>query len=588
VSSPELARTGEAVEAFLHAIGDAPFVALDTETTGLDPAVDRVLLVQLGTADRQLVVDAQAVGGRLLELLAGAGRLWVMHHAKFDLKMLGTLGDRRLLTRLQVQDTMLAEQLLTNGRKGPIAAQGFGLKALAERYAGMGLDKSVREGFQAAADVSALGEVELRYAARDVEATYKVFAAQLPLLDATGLLRVAAIEGAACVAFAEIERVGMPIDAEQWRRLVDDADREKADKRRELDQHFKSVISFDLFGGGALNYDADAEVLPALAKLGVELPSIRRELLEATGHPAALALAAYREHQKIVSTYGRRFLEHVHARTGRVHTSMKPIGAITGRVASSEPNLQNIPARSSFRGCFRAPPGRVIVTADYSAAELRILAEMSRDPVFLRTFAERGDLHAIVAAQVFGRPVSKTENPELRARAKAINFGLAYGMGAQGLAAQIGASVDEAERLLERYFRAFPAIRGHLERSARDALERGFAETLAGRRFWFQDQLTDGVDEGTRLRVAKNMPIQGTNADMTKLAMGRIARAVAQDGLDAAIVNMVHDELVLECEASVKDRVVAVVEREMIAAGAELLPNVPIEVETHVGEAWLK
>jgi DNA polymerase-1 len=267
---------------------------------------------------------------------------------------------------------------------------------------------------------------------------------------------------------------------------------------------------------------------------------------------------------------------------------MKPIGAITGRVASSEPNLQNIPARSSFRGCFRAPPGRVIVTADYSAAELRILAEMSRDPVFLRTFADRGDLHAIVAAQVFGRPVSKTENPELRARAKAINFGLAYGMGAQGLAAQIGASVDEAERLLERYFRAFPAIRGHLERSARDALERGFAETLAGRRFWFQDQLTDGVDEGTRLRVAKNMPIQGTNADMTKLAMGRIARAVAQDGLDAAIVNMVHDELVLECEASVKDRVVAVVEREMIAAGAELLPNVPIEVETHVGEAWLK
>lgn len=587
--SLEIIRDVESLRRFLTSVSDAPFWALDTETTGLDPYLDRLLLIQIGTAEQQALIDAQALKGEAVREILRADRLVVMHHAKFDLKMLAQLAGPEVdLSALQVMDTMLAEILLRNGRRNDVAAQGFGLQALAERYAGMGLDKTVREGFINATSIDALGEVELRYAQRDVEATWKIFAAQLPVLEREGLLKTAAIEGAACFGFAEMERVGMPIDAEAWSKLIAEADRERAEARKALDRHFAPVINFDLFGAGDLNYESDQELIEAFKKLGIRLESTRREVLLATGHPAAEALIAYREHQKIVSAYGARFLEHVHRTTKRIHPSFKPIGAITGRVACSEPNLQNIPARSKFRACFRASEGRRLITADYSGAELRILAEMSGDPVFVRTFQEGGDLHAIVASRVFHKPVSKTENPELRARAKAINFGLAYGMGAQGLANQIGSSLQEAEDLLQRYFQAFPSIRGYLERSAREALSRGWSATLCGRKHWFADLESSGTDEGSKMRIAKNMPIQGTNADMTKLAMARIARALADAKLDGRLVNMVHDELVVEASEVDAEAVRQVVVTQMISAGREVVRRVPVEVEAHVSEAWTK
>lgn len=588
----ELLRTADALRAFLATVADSPVLAVDTETTGLDPHIDRLLLIQVGNASAQALVDAQAAGPDAVRALVEAGsqpgRTLVLHHAKFDLKMLAAHAPDVDLSSVPVMDTMLIEQALLNGRKAHLMGAGFGLAAVAERYTGMGLDKSVREGFMAATSADALGEVELRYAARDVEATWKVFAKQLPLIQDENLIRTAAIEGAACFAFAEMERVGMAVDAAAWTLIVDEADREKAIARKHLDGVFREVISFDLFGHGNLNYDSDQEVLEALGRLGVKLDSTRREVLEATAHPAALALVAYREHQKIVSTYGRRFLEHVHPRTGRVHSSFKPIGAITGRSSSSEPNLQNIPATSRFRSCFRAPPGKKLIAADYSGAELRILAELSGDPVFVRTFIDGGDLHAIVAARIFGKPVSKSENPDLRARAKAINFGLAYGMGAPGLANQIGAQVSEAEQLLDAYFQSFPAIRGYLETAARESMRRGWCATIAGRKHWFNDLVSSGADEGARMRIAKNMPIQGTNADMIKLAMARIARALAQAKLDGRLVNMIHDELVLEVGEGDVEAVSAIVRREMISAGAAFVRKVPIDIDVHVSDVWEK
>jgi DNA polymerase-1 len=184
--------------------------------------------------------------------------------------------------------------------------------------------------------------------------------------------------------------------------------------------------------------------------------------------------------------------------------------------------------------------------------------------------------------------VSKTENPELRARAKAINFGLAYGMGAQGLANQIGTPLQEAEQLLERYFRAFPRIRDYLNGSARHALARNVAETMGGRRYWFTDMRREGKDEGSMIRVAKNMPIQGTNADMSKIAMARIIRALRGASLDAHLINMVHDELVVETAAASAEEVRAIVVREMISGAAEFIRSVPVEVDAKISETWSK
>lgn len=581
----------EAVELrdFLAQIENAPFIALDTETSGLDPHKDQLVLIQLGTGSEQALIDAQAMDARAIAQIFHPERVVVLHNATFDLKMLSAHYGKDLdLTTARITDTLLSELILRNGRRTDIADVGFALKALADRYAGMDLDKTVREGFYGITDIKALSDAELRYALRDVEATWKVYAAQLPLLEKDNLMRVAGIESAAAVAFAEMELRGAPIDVEAWTKLVDEAKSDTRVAKKALDLAFWSVADRDLFGNTTLNYDSEQDVLDALKKLGLEMTTTRRDALVATGHPAAKALAEYREHQKIVSTYGDAFLQHVHPKTKRVHPRFSAIGATTGRVSCSEPNLQNIPATSAFRACFRAPPGRRLITADYVGAELRIIAEASKDPVFVRTLCAGGDLHSIVASQIFGKPVSKTENSELRARAKAINFGLAYGMGAQGLANQIALPLQEAEALLERYFRAFPKIRDYLNGSARNALARGVATTMGGRRFWFTDMRRDGKDEGTMLRVAKNMPIQGTNADMSKLAMGRIVRALRQEGIDAFLINMVHDEIVVESAESAAERVKEIVVREMISGAAEFIRAVPVEVDAKISETWSK
>jgi DNA polymerase-1 len=589
VSALEVVRDRSAVSRFLQELSSAPFLALDTETSGLDPHVDKVLLIQFGTADRQILIDAEAVGPETIREIFEPDRLVVMHNATFDLKMLWqTYGDAAGLAQAYVGDTQIAEQLLRNGRKSDVVMQGYGLKALAERYAGMELDKTIRQGFYGVRSLSELSETELYYAVRDVEATWKVFAQQLPELERDDLMRVLAVEGGAAPAFAQLELSGMPIDADAWGAQVEGAKKQVERFRKELDWELRTVADRDLFGATTLNYDDDTEVLAALGKLGLDLHTVRREALLAVDHPAAAALAGYREHRKLVSTYGDAFLAHRHGTTGRLHPRFKPLGASTGRTACSEPNLQNVPGGSAFRACFRAPAGRRIVTADYATAELRILAEMSEDPVFLEAFHRGDDLHARVARRVFGVEVSKTERPELRERAKVISFGLVYGMSAQGLAHELGLSDADAEDLLESYFRAFPRIRAYLRDTAQAALRRGFAETLTGRRLWFTDMRRDGRDESTLVRLAKNMPIQGTSADMAKLAMGRAVRGFAESGLDAKLVNMVHDELVVEAAEADADRAAEVLRDAMVSAGRSLLRSVPTVVDVEVGEAWSK
>ncbi|MBX2812612.1 MAG: hypothetical protein KTR25_12420 [Myxococcales bacterium] len=587
MSRNQIVRDAAGIKDFLAKVSNAPFLALDTETSGLDPHQDTLLLIQFGTADEQVLVDAQAVDAQALTPIFEHDRVVVMHNASFDLKMLENhYGPLLGLAQANIADTLAGEQLLRNGRKSDVVMQGFSLKALAERYAGMELDKSVRQGFYGIESIDDLSDSELFYAERDVEATWKIFAEQLPELRKEGLLRIAGLEGQAQYAFAELELKGCPVDVDSWRALMSDAQTQRGEARRALDTHFWDVADRDLFGGTTLNYNDDEQVMDALARLGLRLPNTRKEVLLATGHPAASALVNYREHQKLVSTYGEGFLAHVHGKTGRLHPRFRASGAITGRASCSEPNLQNIPAQSQFRACFRVPPERRLITADYVGAELRIIADQSGEPFFLKAIAQGQDLHALVATRLFGRKVSKTENPELRARAKAINFGLAYGMGSGGLAEQLGCRLHEAEQLLMAYFKAFPKVKAFLETSAEEGLRRGYVSTVGGRKYWLTDMRREGRDEGSLRRVAKNMPIQGTNADMIKLAMSRIVRRFRASAIDAFLVNMVHDELVVESAAQDADKALRAVEQEMMSAGAEFVKQVPMAVEAAIGESW--
>lgn len=414
---------------------------------------------------------------------------------------------------------------------------------------------------------------------------------QLARVEEAGHKRVARLESLVLRPFAALEDRGLPVDAPGWKALVDEERANAKKARDELLTHAGAHVPRDLFGTPEINLDSEGEVRVLLERvLGRKLDeqSLARHTLAQIDHPLVRALLAYREAQKVVSTYGDAFLSRVDARTGRIHATFVPLGASTGRVASRDPNLQNLPADARFHKCLRAPEGRVLVTADYATCELRIVAELSGDPVFRRAFEAGEDLHATVASTMFNKPVSKTENPDLRARAKGINFGLVYGMGPPALATSIGVSLDEGERLLNQYFRTFPKIRDYLERSVDTALRKGYAETVLGRRLTFErEALASPNARGELGRIAKNMPIQGTSADMTKLAMVRVhERLVDETRGSAGLVNTIHDELVVECDAADGERVAKAVKDEMEEAHRALVKTVPPLVEVHVGPHW--
>jgi len=423
-----------------------------------------------------------------------------------------------------------------------------------------------------------------------VLAAYLILQAQLPALSRDGLEATARLECEALPAFADLHVDGIFLDGELWSRLMEETQQEKDEIVSSLDRHFRPVASVDLFGRVDIQYDNDPALRDALAKLlGQPVPAINKRALQRFAHPVIAEVLRLRELSKVLTTFGQSFLEAIHPCTGRIHASFRQIGAPTGRVACHHPNLQAIPRGSRFRQCFRAPAGKQMITADYSGCELRILAERSGDPAFVRTFQTGGDLHAIVASQIFGVPVSKEKNADLRDRAKAINFGLAYGMGAAGLASATGLGEEDAEHLLNRYFRAFPRIKDYLERSARAAREQGWSATIGGRKLFYPRTPGLAPNELAALsRVAKNMPIQGTNADMLKVAMARIRRRFLDAGLDARMVHCVHDEIVVEAAEQDADEAARWVRAEMIQAGARFVHKIPMEVEVSLSDHWQK
>jgi len=557
-------------------------VAIDTETNGLDPHLHQVILFQIGTPEKQFIIDTRRASLEPLRAFLESPKPKVLHNAKFDYKMLrGSFGIRME----NLVDTMIIEQVLTSGTQD----RGFGLKDLAAQYLGIEMDKSERSSF--ITHTGEFTEAQLEYAVRDVVCTYQILLKQIPKILRQGLEHTVKLECLAIPAFGDMEFDGFLLDTEKWNSLIKVAEVERDKAKKELDRIFKATRTSDnLFGWVNINYDSDEQLKKALADLGIHVEDTSRETLMSLQHEVRDWLLAYREHQKVLSTYGESFLKHIHPKTGRIHCDFKQLGAESGRVSCTNPNLQNIKAESEFRSAFVAAKGRKIITSDYSGCELRIIAELSQDPVFLKTFREGGDLHAIVASAMFNKPVNKDENPELRKQAKAINFGLAYGMGVQGLALRVGCSEKEAEKLLNQYFKTYPKIKKFLDNSAKKALKEGYSETIGGRkRYYDAPQAANNPRERAAIeRKAKNAPIQGTNADMTKLALVYIREEFKNRNLDALLVNTVHDEIVVECAEEIAEEVGKLVHDCMIKAGRYYLKTVPIEVEYELADFWKK
>jgi len=578
----KLIRTEPTLEQALEAISRHTVIGVDTETTSLDPFHARVRLLQIATPEQSLVIDLFELPALkhpgLRELLSSTKPIKVLHNAKFDVKMLLHHFD---LEPRGLFDTLLASQLIGAGRH----EGGHGLAAVSERHLGEIVDKS-----QQVSDWSReLSEAQYEYAAKDAALMLPLYDKLSAALHNLKLDDVANLEFECVLPIAAMELTGMALDVECWRGLVVNLERAHDLLSDELKRELAAGIpQLTLFGEPPnINLDSPTQVTEALAHMGIKVEGTRSWQLQALAkeHSAIEKLLEYRSVQKLLSSYGLALLEHINPITGRVHADFRQMGATGGRMSCSDPNLQQVPNTPEYRSCFRAPTGRKLVIADYSQIELRILADWSQDTALVKALLSGEDLHCVTASQMFGIRLEDVSKDQ-RSAAKQLNYGIMYGLGAQGLGARIGCSLDEAEIMLRKYFEAYSGVAAFLRDAADRAITDRESRTRSGRLIYFSFDASDRSQVGATQRLGKNAPIQGSSADIIKRALALLYDALKP--LDAKIVNCVHDEIVVEVAAAQADECAAVLDREMVAAAHEFIRSVPVTVDIAIGDAWLK
>ena len=586
------------LDAWLQRLREAALFAFDCETDSLDPMranlVGLSFAVEPGRAcyiplahhypGAPAQLDRDAVLAQLRPVMTEASIGKVGQHGKYDLHVLRRHG---VDVEGYAHDTML-ESFVLNA-----TATRHDMDSLALRYLGYDTVKYsdvAGKGAKAITfDQVALDDAT-RYAAEDADVTLRLHHALSPKLAAEPALErvYRDIEMPLVPVLARVEANGVMLDSAELRRQSADLGKRMLDAKQRATQ----------LAGREFNLDSPKQLcallfeelgLPALVKTPKGQPSTNEEALEAIAdqHELPRVILEYRGLTKLRSTYTDKLPEMVNPHTGRVHTSYHQAGAATGRLASSDPNLQNIPIRTEdgrrIRTAFVAPEGRRIVACDYSQIELRIMAHLSGDPGLVQAFASGADIHKATAAEVFGKTLESVEPGERRA-AKAINFGLMYGMSAFGLAKQLGVGRGEAQDYIALYFNRYPGVREFMDRTREQARERGYVETVFGRRLYLDNihARNQGLRAGAE-RAAINAPMQGTAADIIKRAMIDIDGWLAAHRDRALMVLQVHDELVFEVDAGFVDTLLPEVTDRMSAA-ADL--RVPLVVDSGVGANW--
>jgi DNA polymerase I len=577
-STYRLVTDADDLAGIAETIRNAEVVGIDIETTNLSPRDGKTRLLQLATPEETFVVDVFEVKdlSPLKDTLEG-GPVKTLHNGKFDHSFLWA---EHGISLSPIFDTMLAAQLLDGGEYG----SSYALEAVAERYLDETVDKTARH-------EDWLGELsprQLEYAARDAAILLPLREQLAAVLEDEKLGGVSKIEFGAVAAIAQMELAGIKLDVARWKGLEKTV-RERRDKAAErLEAHFPppdGVLPLEGLGP-RLNLNSPQQITDAFRQIGIELPDTRVWTLLKVDHQAARDLLEYRELQKKLGTYLETHASFIHPKTGRIHANFLQCRVPTGRLACTNPNIQQIPHEDEFRRCFVAEEGNVLVIADYSQIELRILAEVSDDPGFVEAFQKGEDLHRVTAATMFG--VEKAEvTKEQRSAAKRINFGLAYGRGPKSLSAQIGTDEDRARELIDEYFANYPKVQRYLQGTANEALRTRTLRTLSGRvRKFGNTSGLSSMERSALRREAMNFPVQGAAADITKLALGYVRQELRD--LDAHLINCIHDEFVVECAEGVAPEVSERMKRAMIRAGERLLKKVPVEVEVAVSRDWTK
>lgn len=594
-------------DVWLKKLNDAKLIAFDTETTGLDAQQAQLVGLSFAVKPGEAAyiplthsymgvpeqLDRDTVLRALKPLLENPSKAKVGQHAKYDMNILANCaigGDQSCGIMVQgvAFDTMLESYVLDS------TGSRHDMDSLALKYLG-----HTTTSFQ---DIAGKGVKQLTfdqisleqagpYAAEDADVTLRLHhvlhekLAAIPSLNSV----LTDIEMPLVPVLARIERQGALVDAN----LLGIQSVELGDKLVALEREAFAIAGeeFNLSSPkqlGVILYEKLG--LPIISKTAKGQPSTAEAVLAELAEqdfPLPKVLMQYRSMSKLKSTYTDRLPEQINPRTGRIHTSYHQAVTATGRLSSSDPNLQNIPIRTAegrrIRQAFVAPKGYKLLAADYSQIELRIMAHLAKDEGLLHAFRNNLDVHSATAAEVFGVDLADVTTDQRRS-AKAINFGLIYGMSAFGLAKQIGVDRKQSQAYIDRYFARYPGVLDYMERTRTQAAEQGYVETIFGRRLYLPEinAKNPALRKGAE-RTAINAPMQGTAADIIKKAMVSVDNWLSASGLDARVILQVHDELVLEVREDLVDQVRDEVRIHMSEA-AKL--DVPLVVEVGVGNNW--
>jgi len=603
----ERIETMEALERWTRAINERGYLAVDTETTSLDEMQAELVGISLcvepgeacyiplghkrGGADDLFGSDELAAGqlgldavlSALKPLLEDPAVLKIGQNIKYDAKIFARHGVRVA----PIDDTMLMSYALYSG------LHGHGMDTLAERYLGH-TPIPIKELLGTGKSAITFDRVEIapavRYAAEDADITLRLWQLFKPQLHRARVTNVyETLERPLVPVLAEMEMHGVKVDRDTLSRMSNAFAQKMAALEAEIHE----------LAGERFNVGSPAQLGEILfEKMGLEGGKTGKtgkyatpaDVLEdlATEHELPARVLDWRQLSKLKSTYTDALQTHINPETGRVHTSYLQTGANTGRLASTDPNLQNIPVRTEegrrIREAFVAPEGKTLVSLDYSQIELRILAHVAGIESMKQAFRDGEDIHAATASEMFDVPLDEM-TPEVRRKAKAINFGVIYGISGFGLARNLRIPRGEAQAFIDRYFERYPGIRAYMDDTVAYGKEHGYVETLFGRRIHTPEIGARGPQAGFARRAAINAPIQGTAADIIRRAMIRMPAAIAD--MPVKMLLQVHDELIFEVEEDAVDKAVAAIRAVMEGAAAPAVKlSVPLVVDAGQGANW--
>jgi len=555
---------------------------LDIETEGLNPFEAPVVTAQVLNGKVHIFQGDEI--GQLKSVLESS--LIVGHNLKFEQKFLKYHYGINLN---HIYDTWLAEIIISGGLQA--GRQGTRLQDLAKKYCDIDMSKEQQTTFKRGQELT---PEQIEYAALDVQVLPEIMKAQQEQIKALNLEDTANIEMAAIPGMSWLELSGMPINIEMLEDL----------RIKTLDRKYKAVNKClehlkegnkeqqrTLTGEQVLdiNLNSHEQLKQVLNNMGIPCKSTAEAELKKFDHPVINCILEYKEAEKLLNTFIEKQKNYIDSTTGRIHANFNQYGAHSGRFTCSKPNLQQQPNSTEWRSIYKAQEGNKIITADYSQIELRILAQVSKDPAFIEAYKTGQDLHKLTASKIFNKPLDEITKQE-RQVAKTVNFGTVYGIGGKGLKknlenAGIKVTEDEAKQFIKAFYEGYPYVNVYLRNAQRHGLENLSIRNAANRYHKFYAP-EDERQKGYIKRQCQNMPIQSLCADMVKIAIANLYRILEPEGV--RFINCVHDELVFECSEDQAEYVVDTVKVEMEKAGELYLDKVPVIAEVSISDAWIK